>query len=342
MQGNRPFPKETSTRPEWNRDAERAALEAFNRRMALRGIGEVEAPVPRPQSAPQPPRSRRGCGAVVVAVLVVLAAATLSLGLFGAVYWQALEQRGPVHVLILGIDERQNEQGPFRSDTMILAGFQPRETRVALLSIPRDLWVTIPDIGENRINTANFYGGPPLAKQTVAQTFGLPVHYYALLNFDGFVRLIDALGGIDVEVAQTLHDENYPTPDYGVKTIHIEAGQHHFDGAEALIYARSRYSTNDFDRARRQQEIIAAIRRRLLQPGAWLRLPAVVATLPGAVETDMPPGEWLALAVITLRAGELERAAIGPNEVTPFMTEGGGQVLLPRWEVINPILARLF
>lgn len=343
MQGDFPSFEDTRTRSRRSADAERDALEAFNRRLARRGVSEWKEPDAEPPPAPsERPSGGRGCVGLLVAMLVLLLVGTLGIGLFGAVYWQALERRGPVHVLILGIDERTQEQGPFRSDTMILAGFDPRTPRAALLSIPRDLWVMIPGIGENRVNTANFFGGPPLAKETVAQAFGVPVHYYAKLNFDGFVRIIDALGGIDVEVAETLHDENYPTPDYGVTTIHIEPGKQHFSGAEALIYARSRYSTNDFDRGRRQQEIIAAIRRRLLQPGAWMRLPAVMAALPSAVETDMLPGEWPALALIALRSDGIDRAAIGPNDVTPFVTENGGEVLLPRWEMINPVLARLF
>ncbi|MCZ7569160.1 MAG: LCP family protein [Ardenticatenaceae bacterium] len=337
-----PFFEETPIRSQSDREAEHVALEAFNRRLARRGLGNWEEPGSYPNAVSKPLRNGRGCTGLLVGLLGVLVAIAVSLGLFGAVYWQALDQRGPVHVLILGLDERPQEQGPFRSDTMILAGFEPQEPRVVLFSIPRDLWVTVPGIGENRINTANFFGGAPLAKETVAQTFGVPVHYYAKLNFDGFVQVIDALGGIDVEVAETLHDEHYPTLDYGVTTIHIEAGRHHFSGAEALIYARSRYSTSDFDRARRQQEVITAIRRRLLQPGAWLRVPAVVAALSGAIETDMPAGEWPALALIAFRAGEIERAAIGPNEVTPFVTENGGQVLLPRWEMITPLLVRLF
>lgn len=337
-------------RPQRRGNPEREALEAFQRRLARRRGEEIEEEEPR-QPASRPPERPpirppslpgRGCANLLGGLLILLVTGLIVFGVVGFFYWQVLVARGPVHVLLLGIDERPQEQGPFRSDTMILAGFDPQKPRVALLSIPRDLWVTIPGIGENRINTANFFGGPALAKTTVSQNFGLPVHYYVKLNFNGFVRIIDALGGIEVDVAETLHDENYPTPDYGVTTIHIEAGRHHFSGEEALIYARSRYSTSDFDRARRQQEILAAIRRRLLHPGAWLRLPGVIVAVTEAVETDMPATEWVALGAIVFRAGDVERAVIGPNEVTPFMTETGGQVLLPRWEMINPILAQLF
>ncbi|HYN88109.1 MAG TPA: LCP family protein [Ardenticatenaceae bacterium] len=337
--------QESPRRPARSRDPEREALKDFNRRVAQRRAPVQDVPLPR--AVVRVGRRRRwrpgrGCFGCLGTLLVVLLIAALGLGLFGLIYSQALAQRGPVHVLILGIDERAQEQGPFRSDTMILAGFRPRERRVALLSIPRDLWVTIPGYGENRINTAHFWEGPALAKQTVAETFGLPVHYYVKLNFDAFVGIIDALGGIDVEVPEPLHDENYPTADYGVTTVDIPAGPQHFSGEEALIYARSRYSTSDFDRARRQQDVIAAIRRRLLEPGAWVRFPAVARVVLNSVETDMPQTEWLALAVILLRAGDVERTVIGPDYVTPFMTSAGGEVLLPRWDLINPVLMELF
>ncbi len=256
-------------------------------------------------------------------------------------YWRAIVLRGPVHVLILGTDERPGEAGPFRSDTMILARFSPREPRVALLSIPRDLWVNIPGVGENRINAAHFFGGPPLAKETVAATFEVPVHYYVKINFDGFVRIVDALGGIEVDVPEPLVDTNYPTPDYGVTTVRIDAGLQKMDGEVALVYARSRYSTSDFDRARRQQQILVAMRAKLTRPSTWPRLPRVARAVVESVETDMPAQEWPVLALIAWRAGAIERYAIGPNEVTPTMMANGADVLLPDWEAIRRVLAEM-
>ncbi|MDQ7028462.1 MAG: LCP family protein [Ardenticatenia bacterium] len=303
--------------------------------------------------APTPSTSRRtGCGPggcrggcsrdrpVSVRALVVVVVGIIGAAFMWA-YWRAIVLRGPVHVLILGTDERPGEAGPFRSDTMILARFSPRGPRVALLSIPRDLWVAIPGVGENRINAAHFFGGPLLAKETVATLFEVPVHYYVKVDFDGFVRIVDAMGGIEVDVPEPLVDSKYPTPDYGVTTVRIDAGFQQMDGDVALIYARSRYSTSDFDRARRQQQILAAMKAKLQQPGTWLRVPRIARAVVESVETDMPLQEWPVLAMIVWRAGEVERYAIGPNEVTPTITANGADVLLPDWEAIRRVLAQV-
>jgi anionic cell wall polymer biosynthesis LytR-Cps2A-Psr (LCP) family protein len=149
------------------------------------------------------------------------------------------------------------------------------------------------------------------------------------------------MGGITVDVPEPLHDENYPTPDYGVTTIDIPAGVQEMSGETALIYARSRYSTSDFDRSRRQQEIISAVREKLSRPSTWLRAPAIFGAARTAISTDVPQWEWPALALILVRSS-VERATIGPDATREFITESGAQVLLPVWEQINPILAQYF
>jgi LCP family protein required for cell wall assembly len=115
-----------------------------------------------------------------------------------------------INVLLLGIDRRVDEEGPWRTDTMIVATLDPKSKTAGMLTIPRDLYVPIPapGAGENRINTANFYGdsskypggGPALAKRTVEYNFAIPIHYYVVIDFDGFRKIIDALGGIDIDV----------------------------------------------------------------------------------------------------------------------------------------------
>lgn len=282
-----------------------------------------------------------GCGCIPNIVFFMLLLVGIGTAAWSWYYWNALEARGPVHVLVLGIDERAGEHGPFRSDTMILTHFDPRTHRVISLSIPRDLWVSVPNYGENRINTANFFGGPALAKQAVSSAFGLPVHYYVRINFEGFVNIIDAMGGVTVEVPETLHDERYPTSDYGVQTVHIDAGTQHMDGETALIYARSRASTSDFDRGRRQQQLLVAVKRKLQRPTTWLRLPLIVSAVITSVETDMPLNEWPALGLITIRADNVDRLTIGPDQTTPFITAQGAAVLLPNWEQINPLLDQM-
>lgn len=282
-----------------------------------------------------------GCGCIPNIVLFILLIVGVGTAAWGWYYWNAIEARGPVHVLVLGIDERAGEQGPFRSDTMILARFDPRTPRVVTLSIPRDLWVSIPNYGENRINTANFFGGQALAKQTVSNAFGLPVHYYVRINFDGFVNIIDAMGGITVDVPEPLHDEQYPTADYGVTTIHIDAGRQHMDGATALVYARSRHSTSDFDRGRRQQQILAAMKQKMQRPTTWVRLPFIISAVTTSVETDMPPSEWPVLGLITIRAENVDRLSIDREQTTPYVTAQGAAVLLPNWDQINVLLNQM-
>ena len=175
-----------------------------------------------------------------------------------------------VNILLLGIDQRDNkvDKGPWRTDTMILVSIDPATRSASMLSIPRDLWVTIPGYGENRINTAHATGdirkypggGVALAKKTVWYTFGVPVHYYVRINFVGFEKMIDAIGGITIDVESAIHDDSYPDQNYGTMVVDIPAGVQHMDGKTALQYARVRHGRNDFDRMKRQQQVILAAR----------------------------------------------------------------------------------
>src|SRR5688572_19103945 len=173
-----------------------------------------------------------------------------------------------INVLLLGSDARPGESDISNTDTMILLSFDPQNRTVGLLSLPRDLWVPIPGFGyETRINTAfplgETYGyeggGAQLAKDTVSSFIGQPVQYYARVNFQGFVELVDMIGGVDIVVPFTIHDDEYPTDDYGVETFYLEAGQQHLDGATALKYVRTRNVDDDYGRASRQQQVIRAV-----------------------------------------------------------------------------------
>jgi len=213
------------------------------------------------------------------------------------------------NILLLGTDERPDESGPSRTDTMILLSISPQEKTMGLLSLPRDLWVPIP--GQNittKINTAYGIGqaqgyeggGAQLAKDTVSSLIGRPVDYYVRVNFDGFREIIDLIGGIDIVVASTIHDEEYPTADYGVETFHLNAGPQHLDGETALKYARTRHTDDDYNRARRQQEIIRAVADKVLSadmiPQLLPRVPQVLMTMQNSIETDIPIPVGLDLA----------------------------------------------
>jgi LCP family protein required for cell wall assembly len=169
--------------------------------------------------------------------------------------WAANQPR--TNTLILGLDRRPDQGTVVRSDTMMVLTTHPPDASVGLLSIPRDLYVEIPGRGTSRINTAHFWGesqaagnGPLLAMATVEHNFGVPIHHYVRVDFEGFRAVVDAVGGIDIVVEEPIVDDAYPSEDYGTIRIEIPAGPQHMDGETALRYARSRHSSSDFDRAR--------------------------------------------------------------------------------------------
>ena len=192
----------------------------------------------------------------------------------------------PVTVLILGIDERVQEEDFWRTDTMILATLNPVTMEAGVLSIPRDLWVPIPGYTENRINTAHALGdaydhpggGPALAVETVEYNLGVEITYYVRVNFQAFIDIVDLIGGIEVDIPEPIDDDCYPTADYGCEQLHFDPGVQRLYGEMALKYARVRHTSGgDFDRARRQQQVIRAI---LKQVTATKTLPQLAARAP--------------------------------------------------------------
>ena len=264
---------------------------------------------------------------------------------------QSSESAGRLTVLILGLDRRQGEGYVVRSDTLMLATMNPAGPRVGLLSIPRDLYVDIPGYATNRINTAHFWGeseaegrGPVLAKQTVAQNFGIPVQRFVRVDFDGFRAVVDAVGGIEVEVGEPIIDNAYPTEDYGAVRIEIPAGRQLMDGETALQYARSRHDSSDFSRTKRQQQIMIALAARLIEPSSWIRLPAVYQAFARYVDTDLRAWDMLFAGATLLRVGPdgIEHQTIDREMVSPWTTPTGGAVLLPNWDQILPVVQHLF
>jgi LCP family protein required for cell wall assembly len=187
---------------------------------------------PAPESSPIERGRGRSRRYVLLLALFLLISFAVGTAAGGYALWQWSGTRPRTNVLILGLDSRPDQGNVVRSDTLILATAYPPGPRVALLSIPRDLYVDVPGYGPNRINTAHFWGeieieggGPPLAMQTVAQNLGVPVHHYARVDFDGFRAIVDAVGGVEVIVEQPIVDDAYPTADYG--TIHILRSRPH-------------------------------------------------------------------------------------------------------------------
>lgn len=301
-----------------------------------------------PALPPQPaPRRRAALRGGLIGLALGLAT-LISLALIGLLAFPPAR----TNILLLGLDRRPEEHTfVSRTDTLILMTVDAAHGYAGMLSIPRDLYVTLPDGSQGRINTAHFFAeaaqagsGPAAAMQTVGQNFGVNVHNYVRVDFAGFVRIVDAVGGIDVDVPHPLRDDEYPTADYGVTTVAFEAGPQHMDGERALIYARIRHGSSDLQRAERQQLVMRACLRRLLQPGAWPRLPALAAAVQSAVGTDLTPVLLLRLAPTLLWAGQagLDQRVLEPPLVEPSTTAGGGSVLLPVWSEINPVLLEMF
>jgi polyisoprenyl-teichoic acid--peptidoglycan teichoic acid transferase len=257
-----------------------------------------------------------------------------------------------VNFLLLGIDQRDDERGaPTRSDSIIVVSVDTASKRAAMISFPRDMWVEIPGFADNRINVANFLGdatnypggGPALAKKTIEHNFGLKIDYYARIDFRGFERIVDTLGGVEVDVERAIRDDAYPDENYGIMSIHIPAGRQLMDGEVALQYARSRHSENDFGRAERQQRLLLAIRDRAMNLNVIPRLPSLMGTLFDMVQTDIPATEFLRFATLARDIGknDIGNLVIDTKLVTPFTGQGGADLLMPNKPEIRRAIAAL-
>jgi len=263
------------------------------------------------------------------------------------------------NILLLGIDRRGGKGWGYRTDTMIIVSVDTVNNTVSMLSIPRDLYLEIPGVKETRINEANVYGysydypggGPALLQRTIEQNFGIPLDYYIMVDFDGFTQVVDTLDGIDVNVPRELHDTQYPDPrpgdPYAYTTIHFDAGWQHMDGQKALRYSRSRMSTSDFDRAKRQQQVLLAIREKAVGLGIlnlMPKLPSLFATMGNMFKTDMTLNEMKDLALLAPKIDleNVQSAVIEKPLVYGYRTESGAAVQLPKWDLIDPLIDELF
>ncbi len=266
------------------------------------------------------------------------------------------EQMERVNILLLGLDQRPGQKGPTRTDTMILLTVNPASKTAGVLSIPRDLWVRIPTVGYNKLTTAHFYGeandypggGPALVMKTVEKEFGVRPHYYVKISFSGFEKIIDLIGGIDIYVEKTINDPKYPDHNYGYDPLYIRAGQQHFNGEMALKYARTRHSDGDYGRMRRQQQVIEAVMRRVLDTGQLDTLignaSALWQSFQDTVETDMPLSVMLKLAPLAreISIDEVQKLVIDTSMTQSFRTENGAAALLLLRDQVRPAIDAMF
>lgn len=241
------------------------------------------------------------------------------------------------NILLLGTDDSPERGALARTDTIILMTIVPLRPYVGLLSITRDLWVTVPGVGEQRINTAYFFAeanqtgsGARAAVQTISQNFGVSVHYYTVIHMTGLTSVVDSLGGIDIDLK---------SPTGG-----LDAGPHHLSGLEALAFLRERQSSDDFSRMVRGQIVLLAVFRRALEPAHWLALPRFVYSFALVVDTNIPLWQVPRLLFAVFRGFlfGIDSQTITREMVYPFETSQGAQVLAPNWDVINPLLLRMF
>ncbi|TFH37801.1 MAG: LytR family transcriptional regulator [Anaerolineales bacterium] len=247
---------------------------------------------------------------------------------------------GTINIMILGSDQRPYEYG-HRTDTMMLLSLDPRNGTAKLLSFPRDLYVFIPGWRMDRINTADPNGGPERVAQTILYNFGLEVHHWVRANFWGFTQAIDTLGGINVQSGAGLSDE------CGGIQWNYGQGTYHMDGFTALCYVRMRHVTGDFDRMRRQQEVVLAIFNRVLSLDGLTRVPDLYSQFRSMVETDMEIDDILSLlplaAKLSSDPSQIQRLEIGIDKGSLWRVPySGASVILPEWEAIESMLHEAF
>ncbi|MCB0001570.1 MAG: LCP family protein [Anaerolineae bacterium] len=257
--------------------------------------------------------------------------------------------------LLLGVDQRPDDPSPPRTDNIIVLTVEPESGNVGMVSVPRDMFVSLPGFDySGKINTAypigesSKYpgGGGALVKKTVSELIGYPIDYYVKVNFDGFVKIIDLIGGIDVVVPKTITDNEYPTIDYGVETFHIEAGPQHLDGETALKYARTRHADDDFQRAKRQQQVLLAVKDKLVENKltTTLHLLDLVRLLGDTVEHDIPPMELPGLVSLAskMQIGDINQLVLDTRYAQIVTHDTLGWILVPNRAKIRPAMDTFF
>lgn len=250
-----------------------------------------------------------------------------------------------LNILLLGIDHRDDEPiDGSRSDTIMVVSIDPPSKSVVMISLPRDLFVTIPNFYQQRINVAHAVGGPQLVAQTIQANFGIPIDNFARVDFTGFEQVVDAVGGIIIDVERPVKDDEYPTEDYGVQRLFIPPGPALLDGRTALMYARSRHSESDFGRSKRQQRVLVALRERATQMNIVAKVPTLLGIAQKAIATDLDAGSMVSLGRLGL---EIERDRIKTLVVDetladPFIGPLGEDFLSPRRADIQRAILRAF
>ncbi len=264
-----------------------------------------------------------------------------------------IENPESITILLLGSDTRYGTS--FRTDTIMITVVRPRDGQISLISIPRDLWVNIPTVGMQRINTAYQYGeidgyaggGAGLLKDTILFNLGIQIDHTLMVDFDGFRKTVDTFGGIDVPISCPYTDWRLLDPTYDPQDENnwflftAGPGLIHMDGDLSLWYARSRKRSNDFDRGRRQQEVIRSIYAQVLRSELVSRVPQLYSDLSSSFTTDLGLADILKLSPLALHLtnADIRSYYIAGDLVTSWITPGGAYVLLPNTDLIQQMLS---
>ncbi len=254
-----------------------------------------------------------------------------------------------INILLLGSDQ-ETVKSIGRTDTIIVASINTELPAVTLLSIPRDFYAWIPSHGFDKINTAfsrgakNGYpgGGPGLMRATIEYNFGIRIHYHARVGFDSFIKIVDELGGVEVAVECPLHD-TFPDPsDPEESTVDIDLlpGIHRLDGQNALWYARSRWSTSDFDRHRRQQQVLRGLYQQVMSLDIIPKIPGLWNVVQETISTDLGLDEMLYLGAVgsRLETTDVKSSFVGRGVVESWTAPNGGYVLVPDYEALEGLV----
>jgi LCP family protein required for cell wall assembly len=265
----------------------------------------------------------------------------------------ACDGPGRINILLIGIDGFDaNYNRPARTDTVILVGVNFSNKTAQMVAFPRDLWLPLPGglpVTEARINSAYHYGelygvaggGPAQLRATLEQNFGVRVDRHMVVSFMAFEQGVDTIGGIEIDVPKPIRDPAYPMRSReGVMAIEFPAGRVQMDGGTALIYARIRHDSSDFQRMRRQQQVLFAVRDKLLQPETIPQWPALAQLLFSSVRTDLSFDDvaLLGCAGAQIGSGAISSTVIDSRMVTPTTLADGAQILMPQMEGILPVL----
>ncbi|RED63091.1 LCP family protein [Cohnella lupini] len=238
--------------------------------------------------------------------------------------WEGSER---VNVLLMGGDERGLRKGEVaRSDSMLVASFDPTSKKIHLFSILRDTYVEIPGFKSNRANAAITLGGPELAMKTLGNLTGLDIQYYVYVDFQGFIKLVDAIGGVDFYVEKDMKYSD--SADDHVYDIDLKKGQQHLDGDKALQYVRFRHDKmSDFTRTGRQRDFLKAIASKLKSGWNLIKLPEILGKVTPYMESNMSSNDMLKLGTLGYKSHQAGTAQIPPMELVTDENVDGSSVL---------------